>query len=82
MVAVLGDSINILIRQQRKTKLIQSPPDFLLSPTISPDVNAINGYHKAGPLISLGEETTRPVLSDLREALQPHKVNDNLSHPD
>jgi len=82
LIAVLGDSINILIRQQRKTKLIQSPPDILLSPTISPDVNAITDYHKAGPLISLGEEITRPILSDLREALQPHMVNDNLSHPD
>jgi NTE family protein len=72
LIAVLGDSINILIRQQRKTKLIKSPPDFLLSPTISPGVNAITGYHKAGPLISLGEETTRSILSDLREALQTH----------
>lgn len=82
LLAVLGDSINLLIRQQRKTKLILSPPDFLLSPTISPDVNAITGYHKAGPLISLGEETTRPILSDLREALKPYKVNENHSLPD
>ena len=82
LIAVLGDSINLLIRQHRKTKLIQSPPDILLSPTISPDVNAITGYHKTGPLIALGEETTRPILSDMREALQPHKVSENLSHPD
>ena len=82
LVAVLGDSINVLIRQQRRTKLIQSPPNFLLSPTISPDVNAITGYHKTGPLISLGEEMTRPIISDLREALHPHKVSEILSQPD
>ena len=82
LLAVLGDSINLLIRQQRKTKLILSPPDFLLSPTISPDVNAITGYHKAGPLISLGEETTRPIISDLREALKPYKESENQSLPD
>ena len=70
LIAVLGDSINILIRQQRKTKLIQSTPDILLSPNISPDVNAITGYHKAGSLISLGEESTCSIIPDLREALQ------------
>ena len=69
LIAVLGDSINILIRQQRKAKLSQFPPDLLISPEMSPDINAISGYDKSDQLISIGVEKTNELLPKLQELL-------------
>ena len=69
LITVLGDSLNLLIHQQSANKLQKSPPDFLIYPDIPMDVTVVTGYHRAGDLISLGEEATTAILPDLQSSL-------------
>lgn len=73
LIAVLGDSLDLLIRQQSESRLRQNPPDFLIQPPIPSNVTVATGYNRVAELVSLGEETPRPVLPDLRAALQPRR---------
>ncbi len=73
LIAVLGDSLDLLIRQQSECRLRENPPDFLLQPPIPLNVTVATGYNRVAELVSLGEETTQPVLPDLRAALQPRR---------
>jgi len=73
LIAVLGDSLDLLIRQHSVNRLRQNPPDFLIQPPIPPNVTVATGFHLAVELISMGEESTQPILSDLKTALQPHR---------
>jgi hypothetical protein len=73
LIAVLGDSLDLLIHQQSVNRLHQNPPDFLLQPPIPSNVTVATGFHLAADLISLGEETIQPILPDLKAALQPHR---------
>lgn len=71
LIAVLGDSLDLVIRQHTKTKLRETPPDFLLQPPIPQNVTVVTGFHRATEMISLGEEITQAIIPDLRIALQP-----------
>lgn len=75
LIAVLGESLDLLFRQQRNYKLRQFPPDFLLQPPIPSEITMMTGYPYAAEVIALGEAVTRPILSDLREALLPRDVS-------
>jgi len=72
LIAVLGDSLDLLIHQQSTNRLDQNPPDFLLRPDIPTGVSVVTGFNRAAELITLGEESTQPILTDLQTALQPH----------
>lgn len=69
LIAVLGDSLNLLIQQQNMNKLQNNPPDFLICPDIPVDVTIVTGYHRAADLISLGEEAASVILHDLQASL-------------
>ena len=69
LIAVLGDSLDLLIRQQNVYKLKSKPPDFLICPEIPVDVTIVTGYHRAAELISLGEKATAVILHDLQASL-------------
>ena len=69
LIAVLGDSLDLLIRQQNVNKLQNKPPEFLICPDMPADVTIVTGYHRAAELISLGEEATGVILHDLQASL-------------
>ena len=73
LIAVLGDSLELLIHQQSENRLRKTPPDFLLQPPIPSNVTVVTGYNRIPELVSLGEETTQPILPDLKAALQPQR---------
>ncbi len=73
LIAVLGDSLDLLIRQHSVNRLRQNPPDFLIQPPIPSNVTVATGFHLAVELISMGDETTQPILTDLQTALQPQR---------
>lgn len=70
-IAVLGDSLNLLMHQNSVYKLQQFPPDFLLQPSIPEGVTILTGFDRAADLIEEGEVVTQPILSDLEKALRP-----------
>ncbi len=69
LVAVLGDSLEIMMRQQRDLKLQQCPPDFLLRLPIPPDISVMSGYHRADELIKLGEESAQTLVLEIKTRL-------------
>lgn len=69
LIAVLGESLDIIMRQQRDYKLQQSPPDIFLHLPIPPDITVMSGYNRAADLITIGETAAHPVMTDLREIL-------------
>ncbi|MEM5776520.1 MAG: patatin-like phospholipase family protein, partial [Anaerolineaceae bacterium] len=69
LVAVLGDSLEIMMRQQRDLKLQQCPPDYFLHLPIPPDISVMSGYHRADELIRLGEEAAQPLIGRIRDGL-------------
>jgi len=71
LIAVLGDSLDLVIRQNSESRWRQAPPDYWLRPIIPVDVTVVTGYHRAAELISLGDEITQSILPDLQVALQP-----------
>ncbi len=70
-IAVLGDSLNLLMHQNSVYKLQQFPPDFLLQPSIPKGVTIVTGFDRAADLIEEGVVVTQSVLSDLKNALRP-----------
>ena len=74
LIAVLGDSLDLLIRQQSESRLRENPPYFLLQPPIPPDVTVVSGYDKVASLIASGQETTQTILDDLQMALSPRWI--------
>lgn len=72
LIATLGDSLDVLVRQQRVYKLRNASPEFLIQPDIPAEVTILTGYDRVAELIKQGEEVTRPVLPALEEMLQPH----------
>jgi len=71
LIAILGDSLDIAIRQHSKSKLRETPPDFLLQPPVPLNVTMVTGYNRAAEMVSLGEEITQAIMPDLRYALRP-----------
>ena len=69
LIAVLGDSLDLLIHQQSANMLKINPPDFLIRPDIPTSVTIVTGYHLAADLISLGEEAAAAILPDLQASL-------------
>ncbi len=70
LIMVLGDSLDLLIKQQSLNKLQKTPPDFLIYPDVPVDVTVVTGYHRAADLVAIGKEATTPILSDLQAALK------------
>ncbi len=70
-IAVLGDSLELLMHQNTVCKLQQFPPDFLLQPSIPKGVTILTGFDRAADLIEEGVVVTQPILSDLEKALRP-----------
>lgn len=75
LIAVLGESLDLLFRQQRNYKLHQFPPDFLLQPPIPSEITMMTGFSHTAEIIALGEVVTHPILSDLQETLMPKDVS-------
>ena len=69
LIAVLGDSLELLIHQQSVNKLQKNTPDFLIYPDIPVDITVVTGYHRAAELDSRGEEATAAILPDLQASL-------------
>jgi NTE family protein len=69
LIAVLGDSLDLLIYQQSISKLQINPPDILIRPDIPADVTVVTGFNRAADLISLGEEAAEAILPDLQSFL-------------
>ena len=69
LIVVLGESLDIIMRQQRAYKLQEAPPDFMLQLSIPQDVTVMTGYHRAAEVIALGETATHPIVPDLQYAL-------------
>lgn len=72
LIATLGDSLDLLVRQQRANKLRSASPDFLVRPDIPAEVTILTGYNRVAELITQGEVATYPVLPVLDEVLQAH----------
>lgn len=72
LIVTLGDSLDVLVRQQRVYKLRNASPEFLIQPNIPAEVTILTGYNRVAELITQGEEVTRPILPALEEMLQPH----------
>jgi NTE family protein len=70
LITILGRSIDLVMSQQVKQKLKECPPDFLLRPAIPANITTLTGFNNVEGLVAAGEETTRTILPDLREALQ------------
>lgn len=70
-VAVLGDSLELLMHQNSIYKLEQFPPDFLLKPAIPSGVTILTGFDRAADLIEEGMMATQPIVDDLKKALLP-----------
>jgi NTE family protein len=45
LIAVLGDSLELLIHQQSANKLRKNTPDFLIHPDIPVNITVVTGYH-------------------------------------
>jgi NTE family protein len=73
LIATLGDSLDLLVRQQRVSKLQNASPEFLVRPNIPAEVTVLTGYNRVVELITQGEEATLPVLPALEEVLQPYR---------
>ena len=73
LIKTLGESIDLVMSQQVKQKLKECPPDFLLRPILPVSASTLTGFSQASDLIALGEEFTRSILPELKEALQIHQ---------
>lgn len=72
-ISVVGTSADILIRQQRRYKIDQCPPTFLLQPQIPKEINLVSGYHRSAEMIFQGASVAKPIIGLLKEKL----CNDN-----
>jgi NTE family protein len=72
LIATLGDSLDLLIRQQRAYKLQNVALEFLVKPNIPEGVTMLTGYHRVAELVVQGEEAIQPILPALEEMLQSH----------
>ena len=72
LIATLGDSLDLLIRQQRAYKLQSVALEFLVRPNIPEGVTMLTGYHRVAELVVQGEEAIQPILPALEEMLQSH----------
>lgn len=69
LIVNLGDSLDVVIRQQRAHKLMEYPPDFLVQPTIPDKVTILTGFNRVKELAVSGEAATRSILPDLKKKL-------------
>lgn len=74
LIGVLGDSLDLLIQEQRIHKLKQAAPDFLIQPSIPNGVSVVSGYDQSAGLVQLGKDTVQQMLPDIHKALQPRIV--------
>lgn len=71
LIGVLGDSLDLLIQEQRMHKLNKATPDFLIQPAIPKGVSVVSGYDQAAELVQLGKDTALRMMPDILKALQP-----------
>ncbi|MCE5208507.1 MAG: patatin-like phospholipase family protein [Chloroflexi bacterium] len=71
LISVLGESLDLIMRQQRDYKLQQSPPDFMLKLPIPSDITVMTGYNRGSELIAVGEAAAHPIMADLQKVLIP-----------
>lgn len=69
MVTVLGDSLNLLIQQQNKMKLQQTPPTYLLEPSVSQEIGIVSGFQRVDEMITEGMAVVEEILEDLKVQL-------------
>ena len=65
LIAVLGDSMDLLVKEVRRYKLIESPPDYLIQPAIPLDITVVRGYDRSEELIKLGYQAARTIVAEL-----------------
>jgi hypothetical protein len=59
-----------MIRQQRKYKIDQCPPTFLLQPQIPKEINLVSGYHRSAEMIFQGAKEAKGIIGPLKEKLR------------
>lgn len=67
---VLGDSLDVLIRQQYVYKSLNTDNILLVQPKLPDDVNTLKGYQRVPEIVACGEEAARTLLPALQEALR------------
>ncbi len=69
----LGDTLDVLIRQQHAYKSLNAHPNFLVQPDIPAKVTTFTGFNHLAELVVYGEEATRLMLPALEEMLQSNR---------
>lgn len=68
-VAVLEETISLLMEAAQKEKRQQNPPDVSIHPNIPPGVNVLMGYGRAPEIISCGELAAESALPEILHLL-------------
>lgn len=69
-IAVLGDSLEVVIEQQKNNMLKLNPPDILIEPAIPVSLSSITSYHRAAELIQIGYQATLEMVPSILDALE------------
>lgn len=69
LIAVLGDALTIMIRQQTDFKFRENPPDFIIRPKIPRDITVVNGFLRTPELIEAGNQAASSMLPELAQSL-------------
>jgi hypothetical protein len=56
-----------MINELKEANLKIHPPDILISPDISPEINMFSGFTRAGEVIEAGKEAAQKNLPELLE---------------
>lgn len=74
LVAVLGDSLDILLQRQCDYKSHAAIPDFLVQPNIPAGVTTITGFDRVADLVKCGKQAAYPIAPVLGDMLgRPRK---------
>jgi NTE family protein len=73
MVAILGDSLNLLMKEHNQNRLNQFPPAYLLQPDIPPEISVVSGYNRAPELIAEGIAVTESIIPELKQQIRVGK---------
>jgi hypothetical protein len=68
-VAVLDETIGLLMEAAQKEKRQQNPPDVLIRPNTPPGVNILMGYGRAPEIINCGELAAESALPEILRLL-------------
>ena len=62
---LVRQDLDILVKEVRRYKLIESPPDYLIQPAIPLDITVVRGYDRSEELIKLGYQAARTIVAEL-----------------